>query len=71
MRTDIRDARRAKGLTQVQLAALLGIQQGDVSKVEKGRMRISVEKAPKWSEAVGLDIVTLLYPPQQSDDQAA
>lgn len=70
MRTDIRDARLAKGLTQVQLAELLGLQQGDVSKVECGHMRISVEKAPKWAAALDMQIVALLYPPQ-SDDKAA
>lgn len=61
-RQDLIDARQSRNLTQAQLAELVGIDQGRVSKIEKGRQSITVELAPELARALGLDVLQVLYP---------
>ena len=74
-RNDLRSARKAKGLTQAALAELLGgkIRQGDVSKIENGERGLSIDLAPKLADALGLDLLAVLYPSNDasSQDEAA
>lgn len=61
-RTDLIEARARKGLTQTQLAALIDAYQGDVSKIEQGKLAITVERAPLIAKALDLDVLAVLYP---------
>lgn len=76
MRSDLTTARKAKGLTQGQLANLVGIDQGAISKIEKGDRSISTTLAPRLAHALGLDVLAVLYSPEDlaqavPDKQAA
>lgn len=53
----IAKARRAKHLTQKELSNLVGIKQGDISKLEKGRSNFSVKTLNKISKALNKDLV--------------
>jgi transcriptional regulator with XRE-family HTH domain len=64
MKTDIRSARKAKGLTQVDLAAAAGTKQSIISKLENGS-RPSVELAPRLSAILGIPVLSMLYPDRQ------
>lgn len=55
----IRDARQHRGLTQVQLAELLGTSQSAVTRIEKGQQNVSMEMLTRISEALDSPIVTL------------
>lgn len=57
----VRDRRRALGFSQERLAELAGTDQGTISKVERGKVRISDEF--KWSLAGALgEPVPVLFP---------
>lgn len=47
------DARKAAGLTQVQLSDALGCQQSLVARMESGQRRIDVIDVVRWARAVG------------------
>ena len=47
------ELRRSTGLTQVQLAERLDIQQTDVSKCERGARRLDVLELRRWVMALG------------------
>lgn len=64
MRPDLEKARLAKGLTQGQLADLIGRGQSDISRYESGEAGISVELAPKIADALGISVLEVLYPGQ-------
>lgn len=53
----LRDARRASGLTQVELANKLAITQSLLSKMERGDRRIDVVELRAVCGAIGLDLV--------------
>jgi transcriptional regulator with XRE-family HTH domain len=53
-------ARKAAGITQVELAALLGRPQSFVSKVERGERRVDVIEFCQIAEALGHDPSLLL-----------
>jgi len=55
----IRDARLHRGLTQTQLAELLGTSQSAVTRIEKGQQNVSMEMLTRISEALDSPIVTL------------
>jgi UDP-N-acetylglucosamine 1-carboxyvinyltransferase len=55
----IRDARQHRGLTQVQLAELLGTSQSAVTRIEKGQQNVSMEMLTRISDALDSPIVTL------------
>lgn len=53
-------ARRARGLTQVQLASLLGRQQSFVSKYERGERRLDFVEVIEIATALGADVNDLV-----------
>jgi transcriptional regulator with XRE-family HTH domain len=52
--------RKERGLTQVQLAELLGISQQQMQSFEKGRRRIPVSALPRLSNALGISVEILI-----------
>lgn len=56
----IASARKAAGITQVELAARLGKPQSFVSKVERGERRIDVIEFCQVAEALGRDPAEML-----------
>ena len=56
----IKDARTALGITQEQLAAILGVTQGTVAQWETGRSHPSFDKLPKVAEALGVTVDELI-----------
>jgi transcriptional regulator with XRE-family HTH domain len=57
---NIREARQMKGITQEQLAKMLGITQGAVAQWENGLTHPSFEMLPKVAEALGLTVDELI-----------
>jgi UDP-N-acetylglucosamine 1-carboxyvinyltransferase len=55
----IRDARRHKGMTQAELAELLGTSQGAVTRIEAGRQNLSLEMLAKIGDALDSEFVSL------------
>ena len=52
--------RKERGLTQVQLAQMLGVSQQTVTSFEKGRRRVPVSQLVPLSKALGLSVEDLL-----------
>jgi UDP-N-acetylglucosamine 1-carboxyvinyltransferase len=57
--TLIQDTRQAKGMTQAQLAELLGTSQSAINRIEKGGQNISLEMVARISEVLSTNILTL------------
>ena len=55
----IRDARRHKGMTQADLAELLGTSQGAVTRIEAGRQNLSLDMLAKIGDALDSEFVSL------------
>jgi transcriptional regulator with XRE-family HTH domain len=55
-RRSLKDARKATGVTQKELAARLSITQSAVSKIEMGEQRIDVIQLRQWCEALGITL---------------
>jgi UDP-N-acetylglucosamine 1-carboxyvinyltransferase len=55
----IRDARKHRGLTQHQLAALLNTSQSAINRIEKGHQNLSLEMLARIGEALDSEIVAL------------
>jgi UDP-N-acetylglucosamine 1-carboxyvinyltransferase len=55
----IRDARRHKGMTQSELAELLGTSQGAVTRIEAGKQNLSLEMLAKIGDALDSEFVSL------------
>ncbi|MGO4601384.1 helix-turn-helix domain-containing protein [Terrabacter sp. 2YAF2] len=55
----IRDARRHKGLTQSDLADLLGTSQGAVTRIEQGKQNLSLDMLAKIGDALDSEFVSL------------
>ncbi|XVX18778.1 helix-turn-helix domain-containing protein [Actinomycetota bacterium] len=60
----IRDARRHKGMTQSDLAELLGTSQGAVGRIEQGKQNLSLEMIARIGEALDRELVTVTNTPQ-------
>ncbi|MCE1177505.1 MAG: UDP-N-acetylglucosamine 1-carboxyvinyltransferase [Micrococcales bacterium] len=60
----IRDARRHKGMTQNDLAELLGTSQGAVGRIEQGKQNLSLEMIARIGEALDRELVTVTNTPQ-------
>lgn len=58
--TRIAELRKAQGLTQQQLADLLGLSQQMVASYEVGRRRVPISTLPLLAERLGVDLDTLL-----------
>jgi transcriptional regulator with XRE-family HTH domain len=56
----LREARRASGVTQESLASRLGTTQSLVSKCERGERRIDVVELRTWCKALGLSFTDFL-----------
>ena len=56
MIVNIRELRLAKGLTQAQMAKLIGVNQSTIGHLENGRMRISDRIADKIWEVFGTEV---------------
>ncbi len=52
----LRELRKARGLTQAELARQIGIQQSDLSRMEKGTYRVSLDNLFKILAVFGMDI---------------
>lgn len=63
--TDLREARRAAGLTQQALAALLNLSQAYVSDAERGRAAVTPERAGQWFLACGIETPWRAYPDKE------
>ena len=61
----VTSARKAKKITQTQLAAMTGMNRSLLSRLEKGDYTPSVDQLQALSEALGLDIPSLFVDPQQ------
>ena len=55
----IRDARRHKGMTQSELAELLGTSQGAVTRIEQGKQNLSLDMLAKIGDALDSEFVSL------------
>ncbi|AEE95321.1 helix-turn-helix transcriptional regulator [Mahella australiensis] len=51
----LKERRNAKGLTQEQLAALIGVDRTTITKIENGSARPSVNNAKKIAQALDFD----------------
>jgi transcriptional regulator with XRE-family HTH domain len=58
----IKEARQARGLTQMALAELIGVSYQQVQKYEMGSVNISVDRLKQIAKAVNVPI-TLFFPP--------
>jgi transcriptional regulator with XRE-family HTH domain len=66
MRDDLRQARVKAGLTQEQLAELVGKDQGAISRYENGKLTPDIQVAPIIAEALKLPLLQVLYGPAKS-----
>ena len=57
---NIKEARQSKGITQEQLAKMLGITQGAVAQWENGLTHPSFEMLPKLAEILGMTVDELI-----------
>ena len=55
----IQDTRQAKGMTQAQLATLIGTSQSAINRIEKGGQNISLEMVARISDVLSTNILTL------------
>lgn len=60
--TVVREKREAKGLTQEQLAELVGRSTGFIGQVERGLTYPSIPVLAKLIDVLGIDANTLFYP---------
>lgn len=63
----IRIAREAAGLSQGQVAKLMGVHRPTISEIEAGRRRVSGEELAKFSELYGVSVDWLTGVMQESD----
>jgi transcriptional regulator with XRE-family HTH domain len=56
----IREARKAKGLTQKELGALMGLSESVVNKYEAGKQNLSLETVQKVALALGMDLSVMI-----------
>lgn len=61
MRNDLRQARIAAGITQADLAARVGKDQGTISRYESGKASVDIDVAPRIAAALNLDVLIVLY----------
>lgn len=60
--TPMKEARKRKGMTQIELANAVGASQAHISKLENGTEQVSPDLAKRLAEVLGLDVVKILYP---------
>jgi transcriptional regulator with XRE-family HTH domain len=52
----LKDARTRKGVTQVQMAAKLKVQQSAIGKYERGELRMDLIQLRNWLKALGIPL---------------
>ncbi|OSI20418.1 helix-turn-helix transcriptional regulator [Neisseria dumasiana] len=58
----IKTARKKSGLSQCELATLIGCTQTHISSLENGKKQASTQLAKKISEVLKVDVMEILYP---------
>ncbi len=53
----LRDARKSRDVTQVELAELLGMTQGEISRIETGQRRLDVAELRDYCRALGISFL--------------
>lgn len=56
----IREARKAKGLTQKELGEKLGVSESTVNQYESGKQNLTIDTLGKIADALGFSFSTLL-----------
>ncbi|WP_213996438.1 helix-turn-helix transcriptional regulator [Tepidanaerobacter syntrophicus] len=64
----IKEKRNAKGLTQEQLAMLIGVDRTTITKIENGSARPSVDNAKKIGKVLGFDW-TIFFEADDDEDK--
>jgi transcriptional regulator with XRE-family HTH domain len=59
MTNPLKEYRSANGLTQGQLAGMLGVSDATITHIENGRRRITPENANAWASILGLSRAVL------------
>lgn len=67
---NIKTARERAGLTQSELASMIGVTQGEVSRIEGGRRGISVYRLKSIAMALGMDPADMLDAVQDNERAA-
>lgn len=57
---NINRIRHERGLTQAQFAELVGTKQPSISKILRGEEEVSLSRAEKWAEALGVELAELV-----------
>jgi transcriptional regulator with XRE-family HTH domain len=55
----LREARRAKGILQIDLAELVGVTHQTISAAENGKHELSASKFVRWARACDVDLAWL------------
>jgi transcriptional regulator with XRE-family HTH domain len=59
---NLRATRKAKGLSQEELAAIAGLHRTYVGAIERGERNVSIDNIERLASALHLDVVDLLAP---------
>lgn len=70
-RTDLKNARLAAGLTQAELAQVIGRDQTVISRIESGHRAVDVDDAPLLAAALKIGVLEVLYPKGDPEARAA
>ncbi|MCU0987996.1 MAG: helix-turn-helix domain-containing protein [Xanthomonadales bacterium] len=57
----IREARLRRGLTQIEVAGLVGITPAAVSRIERGKIGVAPRRAHRWADVLGLSVDDILF----------
>lgn len=68
---NIRNLRRAKGLSQEELAAACGLHRTYVGSVERGERNVTLSTLEALAPTLGVSVAQLLTPPRDQHDQSA
>ena len=63
---NIKALRKSLGISQVELARLIGIKQSGVSKIERGIQRPGIERLPILADVLGVTVDELLRDPSSN-----
>ncbi|AEC01437.1 helix-turn-helix domain-containing protein [Parasphaerochaeta coccoides] len=56
------EIRKAQNLTQAELAEKVGLSQTDISKIEKGKKRITISRLQELANGMGMDVHITFVP---------
>ncbi len=63
----LREIRQARGLSQEQIAKILGLNRSTVSQIENGKRSLAADELSSVSDALGISIDSLLDPDKEID----